>query len=740
MQKTALAILLVAATTAMAQVPPPAPAFNIHRAEGPIKIDGDLSDPGWKNAAMWDQFVEGNPGNNTPAKIKTAVYLTYDDHYFYIGVRCDDPDPKRIRAPYPERDNVIGTDDNIAIFLDTRNDHRTSMELRVNPRGIQADGIYNDAGPTEDFSPDYFYDTAAKIDATGWSAEYAIPFSSLRYPERDTQIWNILVWRNYPREFRYAFYNTPVPRDSNCLVCHAIPILGLTDLPKAGHLVAAPYVTGEQAATPAGDVGTSLERQPFKSNAGLDVKWTPTANNALDMTINPDFSQVESDVAQITTNQRFAVFFPEKRPFFLEGFDLFDTPLQVAYTRTVTSPAWGGRSTGKFLGSSYTILVTEDRGGGLTIIPGPLGSSFAPQDFKSIDTIARVRHDIGRSFVGLVMTDREIKDGGYNRVIGPDFQWRPTETDAINGEYLYSSTENPDRPDLSPAWDGKSSKSYAVHADWNRTKEKYDAGIQLNDLGDDFRADLGFIPQVGYREVGASFGLRFYPEHAFARFVRASVFADRQTDTNGDVIYRRSSPGIFIQGFKNLGVGMVFHPSEQYRVGNELLSETYVDWQFTIDPSRRISRVALNGINGQRIDYANGRVGNGGTITLTATLKPLDKLSFDAVVSREWLDVAGGQLYSSSVDRLKVLYSFTAKSLLRLIGQYVSTDRNPGLYTFPVRLHDSQFDGSLLYSYKLNWQTVLYAGYGDDREMTDSYTLAQTNRSLFVKISYAFQQ
>src|SRR5262249_54941071 len=164
MRTTALTALLLAAASAMAEAPP-APPINIHRAEGAIRIDGDLSDPGWKNAATFDQFVEGNPSDNIPAKIRTVVYLTYDDRNFYIGIRCEDPDPKKIRAPFVERDNVIGTDDNLAIFLDTRNDHRTSMELRVNPRGIQADGIYNDAGPTEDFSPDYFYDTASTIDA-----------------------------------------------------------------------------------------------------------------------------------------------------------------------------------------------------------------------------------------------------------------------------------------------------------------------------------------------------------------------------------------------------------------------------------------------------------------------------------------------------------------------------------------------------------------------------------------------
>src|SRR2546423_5810340 len=389
------------------------PAIQIHRAEGAIHIDGDLSDPGWKNAAKADNWVEGSPGNNIPAKIRTTAWLTYDDRYFYIGIRCEDPDSKKIRAPYVERDNVIGTDDNIAVFLDTRNDKRTAMEFRVNPRGIQGDAIFNDANGNEDFSPDFYYDTAAKIDAGGWSAEYRIPFSSLRYNDNPQQTWNILVWRNYPRDFRYAFQSAAVPRGSNCYMGWMHPIVGLTGLPQAGHMVVAPYVTAQSTARPEGELGTPLERAPLKKDAGLDVKWTPTQNQAVDMTFNPDFSQIEADVAQITTNRRFAVFFAEKRPFFLEGFDLYDTPVQVAYTRQITSPRWGARSTGRFGATAYTLLVTDDSSGGLTILPGPLGSSFALADFKSYDTIGRLRHTLGRSFVGAVLTDREVSGGGH---------------------------------------------------------------------------------------------------------------------------------------------------------------------------------------------------------------------------------------------------------------------------------------------------------------------------------------
>jgi hypothetical protein len=736
MRKATFAVLLLTATAAMAETPP----IQIHRAEGAIHIDGDLSDPGWKNAAKLDNWVEGSPADNIPAKIKTIAYLTYDDRYFYIGIRCEDPDPKKIRAPYVERDNVIGTDDNIAVFLDTRNDKRTAMELRVNPRGIQADGIFDDANANEDFSPDYFYDTASKIDSGGWSTEYAIPFSSLRYPDREVQTWNILIWRNYPRDFRYAFYNAPFPRNVNCLVCNAVPIVGLTGLPHAGHLTAAPYVTGEQAEVPEGDLGTPLERAPFKKEAGLDVKWTPTANNAIDMTFNPDFSQVESDVAQITANQRFALFFPEKRPFFLEGFDIFDTPLQVAYTRTVTSPLFGVRTTGRVAGSTYTLLVAEDRGGGLTIIPGPIGSDFAPSDFKSLDAIGRIRHDIGTSFIGAVLTDREIRGGGYNRVFGPDFQWRPNQQDEVHGEVLISSTENPNRPDLAPVWNGARTTSHAFDLTWNRQTGTFDYGLQFRDLGQDFRADLGFLPQVGYREEDGYVGRTWFPSHGLFNRIRASAAVDRQTDTDNNVIFRRTSPGLLLLGRKNLTAAFTMHLAEQYRVGSDLLSENYLEYLLQIDPSRRFTRIGVQGFAGQRIDFSNGRVGTGATVTLTSTVRPIDKLSFDGILSREWLDVRGGKLYTAWVDRLKATYSFSSKSLVRLIGQYVSTDRNPSLYSFPIAAHDAGFQGSVLYSYKINWQTVLYVGYGDDRLLSANNDLAKLDRSLFFKISYAFQQ
>ena len=740
----AAVLMFVVSATAAAQnapAPPPAPPpppMAVPRTDAAITVDGALSDPGWQTAAVIDKFYETSPGDNVPAKIATTAYITYDARYFYIGIRADDPEPGRIRAPFVDRDGVIGTDDNIAIFLDTRNDKRSAIELRVNPRGIQADGVFNDANGNEDFAPDFYYDTAAQITKDGWTAEFRIPFSSLRYSNADPQTWNILVWRNYPREFRYAFHSAPMPRGANCVICFTHALTGLTGLPEAAHFVAAPYVTAQQVARPEGDLGTNLDEGENEWDAGVDVKWMPTANSVVDFTLNPDFSQIEADVPQVLVNQRFAVFFPEKRPFFLEGFDLYDTPRQVAYTRTITSPDAGIRATGKFGATAYTLLTTQDAGGGLTIIPGATRSDFAPLDAKSYSTIARVRHDLGDSFVGAVLTDREIQGGGHNRVIGPDFQWRlPNNT--FTGQLLYSDTRNPDRLFESPYWDGSDSSSHSFDFSYDHRDRKWDWGLQYSDVGEGFRADLGFVPQVGFRQGVGYFGRSFYPENRLVRFVRPSVLVDHQVDRDGNLIFETLSLGVGGFGAKNTNASLLIRLGERIRVGDQLLEQNYAILDYQFDPYRRIPRITLSMRIGEQIDFDNEREGDGLSLSVGANVRPHDRLDLQFNVIRDSVDVEGGNLFTAMIERMRAQYSFSSKSLLRVIAQYVENDYTPSLYTFPgVPERDGSFLGSVLYSYKLNWQTVLFAGYGDDRLLLEDERLARTGRSFFFKVSYAF--
>lgn len=262
------------------------------------------------------------------------------------------------------------------------------------------------------------------------------------------------------------------------------------------------------------------------------MKWSPSTTTALDLTANPDFSQVESDVAQIAANERFALLFPEKRPFFLEGVDLLETPIRAAYTRTITRPRWGARATGKAGASSYTALLTEDQGGGSVILPGPTESSLVAQDFRSLVGIARWCHDLGRSFLGALATARESSGGAFNRVLGPDFQWR-TATDTLTGQALVSLTQTPRRPELAGEWDGRRMDSHAASVDFTRVTRTYDVHALVLDVGDGFRADTGFVAQVGYRERWLDAGYTLYANGFFHRRGRGSSSSTTPTGTAG---------------------------------------------------------------------------------------------------------------------------------------------------------------------------------------------------------------
>ena len=705
----------------------------IPRRTAPIVIDGDLSDAGWQNAAVITTWYEYMKTDNGAPPVTTTAWVTYDDKYFYVGVRCDDPDPKKVRAPYVDRDHVFGDQDNVGVTIDARGEGKDAIELRVNPRGIQGDALFDDATFTEDFSPDFFYDTATRITDTGWNAEYRIPLSTLRYKKADVQTWGLNIIRNYPRDFRYAISSNPFPRGSNCFICHAMKITGMRDLPSSQHLIAAPYVTAQNTAAPSGALGTPLRNSTTRTEAGADVKWSPSSDIALDATINPDFSQVEADVAQIAANQRFALFFPEKRPFFLEGADLLLTPIQAVYTRTITAPKWGLRATGKQGATTWTTLIADDRGGGSVVLPGPLGSDFAPQDFKSLAGIARVRRDIGRSSIGMLATVRENGSrNGHNRVLGPDFLWRFNDADYINGQVLFSETDDP-RTGVNGA------SGHALKLNWNHSTEARDGYVTLQDFSNLFRADDGFVPQVGFRQGLAGGGVNWYPKNS--RFLQYRVYANGEytTDIHRNLLVQDPSVGFFTRAAHDIASQVEVHAAK-YETGRGVIGRNYVFWFLTARPSGRWPQVTVQLDAGEQIDFANSRPGHGFNLSVGSTHRPVDKLQAELTYVRQQLDVAGGRLFDADVERLRVTYSFTSKSLLRAIAQYVETRREPARYLFPVPARSGSFLGSLLYSYKVNWQTLLFVGYGDDRILAERGDLLRSGRTLFVKVSYAFQR
>jgi len=716
--------------------------IRIRRAAGPIKVDGDLSDPGWTDAVKITTWYETNPGDNVEPKVKNLGYLTYDDKYLYAAFDFTDPDPSKIRAPFGDRDNVPSYTDYGGIILDTRNDGKTGILLLANPRGIQYDAVTDDTTGSEDSSPDFYWDSVGKITKDGWVLEMRVPFSSLRYPRGDPQTWAILLYRNYPRGFRYQMFSAKLPRGGNCFVCRSNVLAGLEGLPAGGRLIVAPYVTGKEQGEPRGDFGTGFVNKPVRVDGGGDVKWTPNENTALDGTINPDFSQIESDVAQISANQRFALFYPEKRPFFLEGIELFSTPVQVVYTRTITSPRWGGRATGKLGQTAYTVLVTQDRGGGQVILPGPTGSSFADQDFRSIVAIGRVRHDIGRSFVSFLGTDREVEGGGHNRVLGPDFQWRATPNDTVTGQLLFSHSKTPDRPDLAAEWNGRTLSGHAGDIWYSHSSPTWDWFTEYKDYSEGFRADDGFVPQVGYRENYGEVGYTFRPTGLVSR-LRTYLIADYQAGRDSQLIFRQISPGIGMDGVLS-SFTRIRWAHDKVRAGDRTFDREQLVYTIQFTPSRTFSLISLDGFVGQDVDFANSRRGTGANVTAVLAVRPTIHLELRFDGGWRWLNVTAedgrrGRLFTAQFERLRATYTFTARSYLRVIGQYVRTERDPSLYRSPVSKLDGSFTGSVLFAYKLNWQTVCFVGYGDNRTLTETDQLLRANRQFFLKLSYAFQ-
>ena len=696
------------------------------RLEASINIDGSLDEGVWERALRVPDFVEIYPGDGTPPVVQTVAHLLYDADSLYVGIECSDPQPEQIRASFSDRDSVVSDQDFVQFDLDTKNDEKSSYIFRVNPRGIQADALFSEATGVDDFSPDYSFESQGRINEDGWVVELRIPLSTLRYSDAPVQTWGITFYRNFPRQYRRQMTSPPVPRGSNCWLCHNLKLTGIEGLPSSRYVLAVPYATVQRDSQPvrAADDETSMD-------GGLDLKWIPVNSLTLDGTYNPDFAQIESDVPQIAVNTRFALFYPEKRNFFLEGKDLLDTPVTVAYTRTITSPAWGARGTGLETGAAYTLLITRDEGGGSRIIPGPLYSSFVPQGEATV-AIGRLRYAMGNSFAGLIFTDRE-GDGSFNRVAGPDLQWRPTDANQLKAQLLVSSSEY--RAETAGATD---LTDYAGILSWLHSTSANTLQVDYQRFGREFRADSGFVPQVGVERMGAVYSHSFYPG-GWLRVVEPGFTGDYYQELGGEPVSRSTFPSLLLRGRWNTAFTFEYHIDEQVRPETKLLNHSYFAYNLKANPSRVLSAIGVSGKIGQLPDYANERVGQGGVLSVTATLRPGIHLNTVLVAERQWLNIRSARLFTADVAQVKATFNFTPRFSLRAIAQYEKVRRDPSLYNAAVRGNEGDFGGSLLFSYRLNWQTALYAGFSREQILIDGSGYHQGPNHFFLKLAYAFE-
>ena len=454
-------------------------------AEPEINVDGRLDDAAWAEAALLTGFSQFDPTEGIAGTQETEVLLLMSEDAIYFGVRAFDDNPGGIRATMGERDTFYRSEDYIQFVLDTFNDQRQAYSIVVNPLGVQQDGLWIEGrvgrfgrnfGPPIDWNPDFVWDSEGRVEDWGYALEVRIPFKSIRFPESDDQDWGLHVFRKIQRSgFDESW--APITKDVANRLTLSGSLSGLRDLERGLFLELNPVLTGTRQGT--FDAGANaFKREPVSGEFGFNAKYGLTSNLTLDATYNPDFSQVEADAGQIAVNERFALFFEEKRPFFLEGTEIFTMPKNLVYTRSIINPVAGAKLSGKAGSFQLGYLGAIDEVGG----SGDLAE-------RPMVNLLRARRDLGSaSTLGMVYTDRTTSGDEYNRVLGFDgrFVMRRSYTLTVIGAGSRTATTG----------SGPETGSY-LSLQFQRASPTLTFNLDLEDVAHGFDAGSGLIPRVG---------------------------------------------------------------------------------------------------------------------------------------------------------------------------------------------------------------------------------------------------
>jgi hypothetical protein len=686
--------------------------------------------------AVVRDFVQYEPREGVPASQKTTAFLAYNGKSLYVGFLCEDSEPELIRANVTRRD-AIGGDDNVGVVIDTYYDHRRGYAFAVNAHGIQEDArVDEERGEDQGF--DTVWHSEGQLTPNGFAALMVIPFRSLRFSPAEKQTWGIFLSRSIPRYNEVSTWPA-ISRGVGGWLIQEAEARGLESISPGKNLQLTPY--GYFSSTRFLNKETAqFERDALAARMGLDAKWVVASNLTLDATLNPDFSQVESDTPQITVNRRFEVLFPERRPFFMENANFFDTPTQVLFTRRIADPQFGVKLTGK--AGPYTIaaLAADDRGPGEFVAPDD--PTFGHRAFFNV---LRLSRDIHRqSNLGLIWSDREFLDS-HNRVIGADGRWKITKTTGFGFQALKSYSR-----DL----EGNTKQGRAFQLGLDRFTRHWNTYAGYNERSPDFEVASGFIPRVDYRSVGGYLGYSFRPEGRWIVAWQPSLSGNLLFDSQNvrqDYIARPSFWVEFAQATH--ASGHYRYKRERYE-GIDFLKRGY---EFNINTRR--SRWFSAGLAyewGEEINFSppDGSepfLGAGNEISLWMTVRPTTRLAVqNMILENRFLTIDQGRnIFNNNIFRSRWNYQFTPRLSLRLIGQYANVLPTAELSSLE---YSKELTGDVLLTYLLHPGTALYVGYSNmmenfDRAALEQAALLERTRSglinssagLFVKFSYLYQ-
>ena len=695
------------------------------------------------------------------------TFVTYDENHLYLAFLVED-NPDEIRASLRDRDEMW-SDDYVGILLDTYGDANWAYFIFANPLGIQGDARFV-AGLGEDDGIDLVFDSEGQITDKGYQVEMAIPFSSLRFPDSEIQNWRATFWITHPRGSRSQYTWAAIDRDNACWMCQWGTLAGIKGIKAGSNIEILPSLVGSQIGSlnDEDDPSGGFDSGQPGGDVGLGLKYMITPNIVADVTLNPDFSQVEADAAQIDVNQTFALFYPERRPFFQEGGDLFRTNRQVVYTRSINDPSVAAKITGRFGRLNVAYMGARDENTPL-ILPFEEHSITLATDQKSITNIFRAKQSFGEdAFIGAMVTDRRLDSGGSGSLITTDGRFTFLKNYRFEWQMTASSTSEPDNPSLtedeeiddltfgknsySAVLDGEDYWGYGAYMSVDRNAKYYSFDFAYEMRSPTLRADNGFITQNNQHSFKFWQGYTFYPEGKLIDRIYANLWLDRTYDYWGGFKSHQIMPFINLElkGQTNLFLSTV--------MSREIFGDKQQEFSglqnVHFDIGSRFSELVqfqLHFLGGEQLyrDRKNPVIGKGYDYNLSVTIKPSRRMVVEPTLSYAELhypddpsnfptnftipedfdgtleELAGTEIYRGYIFRTRLNYQFTKRLFLRLVLQYDN--------------FDELFDLDPLLTYRINPFSAFYIGSAlDYQDFGRNAGIAQTERTYFFKFQYLF--
>jgi len=711
---------------------------DIPKISHPPKFEDFITGAPREAELVITDFRQVDPGDGDPVSQPTTAYLSYDEKNLYAAFICKD-DPSKIRATITRRDSIF-SDDRVTLSLDTFHDRQRNFWFESNAYGVQQDGINTNG--MDDLNFDTLWYSEGRIVEDGYVVFMTIPFKSLRFPNTPVQSWGILLSRAIQRNNEWANWPYLTWRLMPSWQGQFGELTGIRDIspgrnmqfiPYAGFSRAS-YLTNESRWNPSANGLQYDSKNDFR--AGLDAKMVLRDSLTLDMTLNPDFSQVESDSPQVTINQRFEVFFPEKRPFFMENADYFQTPENLFFSRRMADPQFGARLTGKIGRWGVGALAGDDRA------PGELAPADAGyHGDRAAIGIFRLYREFGEeSRVGGLVTSRDF-GGSSNRVFSLDTRLKLNKNLILTGQWMGSR---------SLRLDGENRNGAAGYLRLSQSGRHFSANAYYRDRSAGFETDLGFITRVDIRETGGSVGYSWRPEKkgtiiSYGPSLSGSVIYDHGgtlTDWSVSPSFRVELPRYTMLSFTH-NESFERFAGMDFRGRSDNVSITS-EWQKWL-------RLSSGLAYGNEINYypAAGELpfqAKSLATNFSLNFIPTPQLQIDETYIYTRLASAGrGTVFNNHIWRTKANYQFTREFSLRAIVDYNGVLPNEAL----VSLERSKRLGlDVLFTYMLHPGTALHIGYTDNYEnlrfdptvspfvRRGSFPDTYTGRQVFVKFSY----